>query len=324
MLEVIRRHLSEELIFSEIFYKEIVRDLPPMLAVTDAWVDDRPTIKSVYEAGSNLFVLKSHFLKVYRRYVVGAEEEAIELCRARSRENKIDELGDVTFYLLHFFRAAGLDINQLSDFSFDRESLGNERVARLLSSLHKAIGRKLVLQAIREMRKSLRESHYLLFGGSMSFGNKKTDAPWLNDRDSQQWLALKKEISYYWMIAFGSVMRLASQMELDMLDLINQTSTKASRNFPKEFFNPAFSWFSLNLNGDEKDVACCRLFRKTYKRPGVSYLDLFYKEQDKKSFTPESFKFFVKMCLKELALLPSTRTEAERLLWRIDFVPSKG
>ena len=322
MLEIIGRLVPKRLMGIEGFDQEFIGNLQPMLVVADAWLDDRPTMRSIYQVGSDLNVLKHHFLKTYRRHIIGAEEEAVELCRARSRERQIEELGDVAFYLLHFFRAAGLDIDQFGDFLNGHESLSNQRIIKLSSPLQKVAGRGLVLRAVREVKKALEASHHLLFGGPMSFGDAKTDGPWLNDRDSQQWLDFKEEIGCRWMAAFGSVMSLARQMDLKMLPVIEQTSLKASWNFPKMFFNPDFSWFSLDPNGDRHDVACCRLFREV-NRAGdeISYLDLFHIGNDEEGFTPERFRSFVKKSLEEIA--QSRDGRARFLLGEIEHIERK-
>jgi len=306
--------------------KEFITDLPEMLAVAGAWLDARPTIRTIYQVGDDLTVLKYHFLKTYRRYVIGAEQEAIELCQARSIEGQREELGDVTFYLLHFFRAAGLDIEEFNNLLDCHESLSDQKTTKPLFPLTRWLGKRLVLKSVRDMAENLSISHRLLFGGPMSFGDKKTDAPWLDSPDGQQWLDFKKEVGCHWMVAFGSVMNLARQMGVNMVEVVREASEKNSRNFPDIFFHPDFSWFSSDpIHGDDNDVNCCRLFREVCRREsGKTYLSLFHEEKGKEGFTPESFRVFVKTSLEEITRFPDEQGErAKILLEKIKYIEQR-
>lgn len=311
MVERARRTLPEGWRLEEVPQREFIVCLPEMLAIANTWLDERPTIRTIYEVGKNLPALKNHFLKTHRRYVVGAVEEAIELCRAISFEDQREELGDVAFYLLHFFRAAELEIGELFNHLGDRQSLPGQRTVRPWFPLSRAVGRGLVLKAVKDMARSSRESHNLLFGGLMSFGDDKEDAPWL-DPGSEQWLEFKRVITHRWMVAFCSVMDLADQMGVVMVELVKETSEKAAINFPKIFFQTDFSWFSSDLNGDVHDAGLCRLFRDVPREGGSegNYLSLFREEEER--LTPESFRSLVVAFLDKITLLPDERSNRAR------------
>ena len=82
----------------------------------------------VGELGEYSNVLKKeHFAKVFDNYKIRIDKEVQERMRRPVEEQKIDELGDILFYLIQIIIHEGYDINEIMRFQEEKLDKQGER-----------------------------------------------------------------------------------------------------------------------------------------------------------------------------------------------------
>ena len=267
-------------------------ELPSMLNIAQSFIDERITMGSVTKAirsgfyRDKRFGYKIDFLVNYN-YLTQAVEETDEFTKANLLE-KAGELGDILLHFLHFANGAGISADDVVPYT-NSETLLNYQKTKLslptkLASL--IFQKPLIPSIVRWYKKQVRADNIELLGAMSGI-----DAPWTLDRQSQKWCDYQMLLASNWALVFGTVCQYALQNNIPLLETIYQTTSKASYNFPPPFFKPEFAPFFSGPTSNNREIVCCRLFRKILTEPNETLIDqyhLMFNEQKIK----ENPKFF--------------------------------
>ncbi|MFH1280942.1 MAG: hypothetical protein ABIJ43_05225 [Candidatus Beckwithbacteria bacterium] len=294
--------------------KETEDTLLPLSVIAKNWIDDRETMGSIrrsvsegkvdLDVFSGVSLLVDDFRRVYSLYVQGAVEESLELKKAKSNKEKAEEIGDVMFYLLHFFNAADLDVGQVISLSQDSSMWGEKEGIGLRVLLLRSISKtNLVVNTVKQFRDEVRFRNIEAIPHPMAFGDQRIDAPWLDYRNTEHWMKFKNRISKFWLVAFEAVLVYGKENKIDMLETVKNTAEKATQHFPKEFFSKKYSLFSSLPEGEKYDIDCCRLFRNRFTLNGLSYIDMFHSliQEFGGELPVQVYRSYILLCLSILS-----------------------
>ncbi len=258
-------------------------ELPWMLQTVQIWIDERPTMGSVMNAIKQGLYKRSekHGYKmdfgVNFNYLRQAVEEGYEFAKANPSE-KYGELGDVLFLLLHFANGAGILADDVVMY-LNEDILSDCLKSKLplYSRVVNSIFQKSSIPSVVKWYKENIGGDNIELLGAMS----GDEAPWTLDRNSREWCDYQQSVISRWSLVFGAICQYSIRNNISLLEIIYQTTTKASYNFPIPFFKPESSPFFSGPTSNTREISCCRLFRKLKVEPGgFSFIDQYHERFD--------------------------------------------